>query len=162
MNTLHIMLVAAMMLSFLGSSRQSAIKPATPIVSFHPVYVLYYDVSIRHLNEGQALKIYATKLHEEVSSIVNFYNGDHEIIAHLTAAATKNARMYTGLPNSDVEVETFIFLFSDQDARLLPFVQLLGLPDSEEKATPQLPQKSNPAQRRKNRISDSETTYITE
>lgn len=146
-------LLLVLTLATITPSEQTVITPVGANVAFHVVYVHYFDASVRDMNKGNALSISTDTMQDEVKGVLELYKGGHEIIAVLTAVATKSTKMYTNIPDSNMEIETFIFLFTTQDKLLLPYVHLVARPPSEEtvspSATPELPQLTNPSQRRK-------------
>ena len=120
---------------------------------YHVVYVQYFDPAVRNLNNGNALSISAPTMQEELESLIGVYKGGHEIVAALTAGATKHTKMYTNLPDSKIEVDTFIFVFTPADALLLPHMRLFAPaaePGDEFADAPELARLgSTPAERRR-------------
>jgi hypothetical protein len=48
----------------------------------------------------------------------------HEVIAALTAACTDHVMMKTNIEAVDAPIDTFIFIFNESDALLLPHVRI--------------------------------------
>jgi len=95
----------------------------------HVVYVQFYDKEVRSANNGNALHVIAPTLHQEIEALVNVYKSAHEVIAILTATCTRHTKMLTEADG--VELDTFIFTYTDADAVLIPHYVLAQPPVTE-------------------------------
>lgn len=108
----------------------AAVRGASTIET-HVVYVQYFSDENRYLSDGQPLKLTAPTLHEDIEVIARYYKSAHEIITLLLASCTKHTTMPTDVEGEfgdKVEIPTYIFTFSEEDAMKLRLYAIADKP----------------------------------
>lgn len=100
----------------LASACLCACSEAPPL-PVHIVYVQFFDQDVR-VDDDNVLNIVAPTLHSEVTVLTEVYKAPHDVLAVLLAACTKHTKILTETEDG-FEVETFIFVYSAEDAAKL-------------------------------------------
>lgn len=121
-----------------------AVENAVPV---HVIYVQFFDRDVRHMNQGNSLHVIAPSMRDELQALVSVYTTTHEVIAMLTATCTRHTKMTTEVEN--VELETFLFLYTAEDAAKMHLYGIApALPEPEEVAPPSLSRREKKAARK--------------
>jgi len=112
-----------------------ALALSAVLASAKPHYASYDAVYVQHIPrdmieeyEGRALYISTATLQEQVNIVASAHKHPHEVIAALVAACTRHEMIKTRMPNTDVDVDTHLFLFNNDDALILPYTRIRSGP----------------------------------
>lgn len=108
---------------------------AVHCVEYHAVYVQHYPQDIAIHNDGNTLSIIATTLQKEVSVLSANYGYAHELLAVLLAGCTTHMKTTTNIKSVSTAIDTYIFVFNEEDALLLPLVQIAQPVEESKEAT---------------------------
>jgi len=114
---------------FLVLALSAVLASAKPhYASYDAVYVQHIPSDMMEEYEGRALYISTATLQEQVNIVASAHKHPHEVIAALVAACTRHEMIKTRMANSEVDVDTHLFLFNNDDALLLPYTRIRSGP----------------------------------